>query len=160
MSVIRNAAGEIKEIQKITEQKAQEYQDAFLAEERGDSLMENVRKSNQEELQNAANKYDQYKPYGITYSAAGEALYFNGQRVKLLFDQDADGWFTTSWTDDAGTLNLEAVRDASGQITAIESISDEIARKYIEKEGHVLDGLEERVEERVEQKMKELYPEH
>jgi len=63
------------------------------------------------------------------------------------------------WTDDAGTVNLAVIRDASGQITSIESISNEKAQEYRiaadENEQNVSNGQDEKIAER----MKELYPE-
>jgi len=153
LSVVRNAAGAITGIESITEQKAQEYQAAFFADEPG-----NVRAA-QDSAPTGQNKYDQYQPFGITYSATAEALYFNGKRVKLFVDQYADGWFGAFWTDDAGTVNLAVIRDTSGQITSIESISDEKAQEYRiaadENEQNVSNGQDEKIAE----KMKELYPE-
>ena len=60
------------------------------------------------------------------------------------------------WTDEAGTANLVVLRDASGQITGVESISDEKAQEYlIATQPQIdLDGLEEKLET----KMRDLYP--
>lgn len=152
LSVVRNAVGEITGIEDITAQKAQEYKDAFFADE-----PDTVRVA-QNGSPAGPNKYDQYQSFGITYSATDEILYFNGQRVKLFVDQYADGWVATFWTDEAGTVNLAVVRDASGQITSIESISDEKAQEYRtaagENEQDALNGLDEKIANR----MKELYP--
>ena len=110
----------------------------------------------QENAQEGESKYEQYEPFGITYSAADGALYSNGQRVKMLVDQDAAGWFTTFWTDKNGTANLSVIRDTSGQITGVESISDKKAQEYeaaaADMEEKAPDGLEERVEKRINER--------
>lgn len=152
LSVVRNAAGKITGIESIDVQKAQAYKDAFFADEPGAVLAGH-------DIDTAGpNKYDQYQAFGITYSTAEEILYFKDQRVKLFVDQYPDGWFGTFWTDDAGTENLEVRRDASGQITGIESISDERAQEYLaaatEEELEALNGLDEKIAEKVDA----LYP--
>lgn len=152
LAVARNAAGEIAGIDSISAQQAQEYYDAFFAEELA------TESAVQDSEWEGPTKYDQYQPFGITCSAADEILYHNGRRVKLLVDQYADGWLGTFWTDDAGTVNLAVVRDASGQITGIESISDEKAQEYRSAaaayEQSILNGLDDKIAER----MKALYP--
>ena len=96
-----------------------------------------------------SDKYGQYQPFGITYSPADGGLYYDGQRVNCFVDRVADGWFYTLWTDDAGTVNLAAVRDASGQLTGVERISEEQAREYRDAAAaqgeNVPAGLEDRV---------------
>lgn len=124
LSVERNDAGKITRIKHITAQKAQDYQEAFFAEEYS------MVSAAQEDEMAVSNKYTQYQPFGITCSANNEILYYHGERVKFFVDKLADGWFYTSWTDNAGTINLEAVRDASGQIVRMESISEEKAQEY------------------------------
>lgn len=166
LSVARNAAGEITGLEQITAQQAQAYQDTFFAEEGGGSALTDSQvevRDNVEVLDTVRvgpDKYDQYQPFGIAYSQTDETLHFQGQRVKCLVDQDADGWFATLWTDDAGTVNLEAVRDASGQITGVEPISDEKAQEYRSAadryEQDLMDGLEEEIANR----LNERYPEN
>lgn len=159
----RNDAGEVTGIERITAQKAEQYQTAFFAPEYLDKTQENESVTVIEyEYETAGpNKYDQYQPFGITCSAADKALYFNGQRVKLFVDEYDAGWFGTFWTDDAGTVNLKAVRDASGTLTRIESLPDEKAREYrsaADKRQDALAGLEESAARRVERRMEERYP--
>lgn len=131
LSAVRNAAGALTGVEEISAQKAQEYRDAFFAEElSGFAPMVTENVIVQDTAQVGPDKYGQYEPFGITYSREDGGLYFNGQRVKCFVDRTADGWFCTLWTDDAGTVNLAAVRDASGQLTGVGGISEEQAREY------------------------------
>lgn len=174
LSVKRNAAGEIIGIETITEAKAQEYQDAFFAEERNNPVeaAQNTAKV-VDIVKEGREKYDKYKPFGVTYSQKDNALYYNGQRVGFFLDRPADGSAGALWTDEAGTLNLEVIRDASGQITGVESISDEKAKDYqsaAEEQAQIDEAaLEEKIanrmitikdgyEKELEMKMKALYP--
>lgn len=149
LSAVRNGAGQITGIQSISAQKAQAYQDAFFADERFANVQDRV--TVQENVTVGPNKYEQYQPFGVTYSEADEALYYNGQRVKSFVDQLEDGWFGTLWTDAAGTVNLAAIRDGVGEITGIESISDEKAQEYWSKandyEQDIVDRLEKKYRE-------------
>lgn len=140
LSAVRNEAGEITGIESITAQKAQEYYDEFFQEELTGPMpevqvYETVSQMDNETVSQTVNeatgsaKYDQYQPFGITVSAKDGVVYFNGKRVKLLVDR-YDGWYATYWTDDAGTVNLSVVRDASNQIAGIEPITEEKARQY------------------------------
>lgn len=151
LTVIRNAAGNITGIESISEDKAQEYRSAFFADD--------LNTANKPQDIIGQNKYEQYLAYGITLSADDQVLHYNDQRVKLLVDELSDGSFEAFWFDEAGTVNLSVVRSSTGQITAIESISEEKAQKYHsaadEYEQNVLNGLDEKIAER----MKELYPE-
>ncbi len=160
LSAVRNAAGEVTGIESITAQKAQEYYDGFFEEERsGSSPKAQDIAEIQENVQSGPDKYEKYQPFGITYSATDGALYFNGQRVKFLIDQPVGAGAETLWTDDAGTANLAAIRDASGQLTGMQSISDEKALEYQtaadEYAQNALNGLDERIEARVNAKFAE-----
>lgn len=131
LSVTRNAAGSITGIKSISRAKAQEYRSSFFADDIRDAA--NAQQTQTAQHTQAAagrTKYDQYSPHGITLSSDGNVLRYNGQRVKLLADQLSDGSYETFWTDEAGTVNLSVVRDASGKITAIENISEEKAQEY------------------------------
>lgn len=150
LSAVRNTAGALTGVEEISAQKAQEYYDAFFAEELSGSapmVTENV--IARDTAQVGSDKYGQYQPFGITYSPADGGLYYDGQRVNCFVDRVADGWFYTLWTDDAGTVNLAAVRDASGQLTGVERISEEQAREYRDAAAaqgeNVPAGLEDRV---------------
>lgn len=163
LSVVRNAAGQITGVESIPEHKAEEYRSAFFAEDTKSSVEvhETVQEAVHETAQDVdgENKFQQYAAYGILPSADGEVLYHNGQRVKLLVDAQADGNFETFWTDEAGTVNLSVARNLAGQITAIESLTEEQAQTYFpaadKYEKKVLNGLEEKIEA----KLKEKYPE-
>lgn len=172
LSVLRGTAGGITGIESIPEQKAQEYRSAFFA---GDTIpnagaketvQETVQETAQENVKGTAqdtagkNKLDLYAAYGISLSADGEVMYYNGQRVKVLVDQLPDGSFETFWTDQAGKASLWVVRNGDGQIASIRHITEEQAQKYVallgEYEQTGLDG----VEKRVEAKMGVLFPEN
>lgn len=144
LTVIRNASGSITGIESISEDKAREYRSAFFA----DDL--NATTNTQDTTDQ--NKYGQYSSYGITLSTDGEVLYYNNQRVKLFVDELSDGTFKAFWVDEAGTVNLSVVRGSNGQITAIESISEEKAQEY----HNLMNGIDEKIDER----MKELFPEN
>ena len=157
LSAVRDAAGKLTGVEQLSAQKAQDYEDAFYADEHG------AIPAAPNSAPAGLNKYDQYQPFGVTYSAENGVRYWGGQRVKLLVDEYEAGWLGAFWVDDAGTVNLEVVRDTSGQITGIESITDEKAQEYraaADRQQNDLDGLEERVAQRVEQRMKELYPDN
>jgi len=148
LSVTRNSSREITAIDAISEEVAQEYRSAFFADNaNGD-------------IQTSETKYEQYAPYGITFLAEENSMYFNGQKVRLFVDESADGSFDALWVDEAGTVDLSVVRNSSGQITHIETISKEKAQDYIaaadKYEQDVLNGLDEKVAERI----KELYPDN
>ncbi len=165
LSVARNAAGEITGLEPITAQQAQAYQDAFFAEEGGSPLPAGAQPEEQDNVevrdtvQVGTNKYDQYQPFGLTYAPEDGTLTFQGQRVKLLADQVADGWFAALWEDDAGTVNLKVLRDGSGQITGVASITEADAQTYRsaadQYEQDLLDGLEARIEDRLNQRYAE-----
>ena len=161
-SAVRNTSGDIIGIETMTAQQADEYYKRFFAEELDsdfiakvneegacDLAMETVR----EEVQEGGNKYEQYQPFGLSYSAADEGLYFNGQRVKFFIDQPLGGSAETLWADDAGNVNLAATRNEGGQITGIERITDEKAQEYRsasdEYNENALNGLEDRIEARI-----------
>lgn len=152
LSVIRNAAGTITGIDSLSEAKAQEYRYAFFADD--------INTTTNTQNTTAKNKYEQYSAFGIVLSSNGEILQYNGQRVKLFVDMLSDGSFETFWADEAGTINLSVVRNSTGKITAIESISSEKAQEYNlaakEYEQNTLNGLDEKIAER----LKALYPEN
>ena len=133
LNVVRNTAGNITGIENITEEKAQEFRSAFFADDTNPNAKVNemVRENVQETMQDIVgkNKLEQYSAYGITVSANGEILYYNGQRVKLLVDKLPNGSFETFWTDEAGTAKLSVVRNEAGQITAIEGITEKQTQK-------------------------------
>lgn len=153
---VRNDAGEVTAIESITAKKAQEYKEAFFESEYQDRTQEKETVTVMDNETVGPDKYEQYQPFGVICSAEDGGMYYNGQRVKLLVDEYEAGWFGTFWTDDAGSVNLEVIRDASGQISRIESISDEKAQEYLSASDHRNEGLEEKVEQRVEQRMRAL----
>lgn len=130
LNVIRNSAGNITSIEQMSERKAQEYRSAFFEGDTKQSV--EVYETVQETVKDikGGNKYEQYSAYGIRVSKDDGGLYYNGQRVRLLVDKTSDGNFETFWTDEAGSVNLSVVRNSSGQITAIESMTEEQAQKY------------------------------
>ena len=72
--------------------------------------------------------YARYSGYGITISDDGEMLLYKGQSVRLFVDEKsaADAFYSNG----AGTVDLAVIRNASGNITAIENISEVQAQEY------------------------------
>lgn len=169
LSVIRDASGNITQIERISDGKAQEYRTAFFADDTNPNVEvnETAQETVQETVQDITgpNKLQQYSAYGVTLSADGKVMYHNGQRVKLLVDILSDGNFMTFWTDEKGTANLSVARDSAGQITAIESISEEKAQEYLsaskqkEQYQYDQDALEE-LEARTAKRIGEWYPDN
>ena len=167
LAVSRNAAGEIKGIERMSAQKARTYYENFFAEELAPGVIANVSEDSardlaqdtvQENVQVGPNKYEQYQPFRIACSDG--ALYFHGQRVKFLIDQPAAGGADTLWTDDAGTVNLSVVRDASGHISGIERISDEKAQEYRSASEEYSQSALNELEDKIAARLNELYPEN
>lgn len=169
LSVIRNEDGNITSIKRISLDKAQEYRSAFFADDRkaGEHTQDIPDIQDSEYAEDTTNtndtaggnKYEQYSAFGMEFSEDGHVLYYNGQHVKLFVDILSDGSFETYWADENGTVNLSAVRNEAGQITAIENISEEQAREYhsalVEYEQNILN----RVDEKAAERLKQLYPE-
>ncbi len=145
LAVVRNGAGDVDGIERISHAKAMEYRSAFFAGDSGAA---------ETALDPAGrNKFAQYAAWGITASENGQVLYYGGQRVKLLADQYSDSVFETFWVDEAGTARLSVIRGVEGQITAIEEISEEREKELLEAAGEMekraLNGLVEKVEKRI-----------
>lgn len=155
LSVTRGSSGDITGIHAISEEDAQKYCQAFFAEDA------------EGEAQNSAGhvsgtKYDRYSSFGISYDAEKEILSYNGQRVRLLVDENNGtfGSFDTFWVDEAGTVDLSVLRNTSGQITQIETISKEKAQQYIAGSHQYEQDIEKRVEDRVAKRMEALFPDN
>lgn len=73
-------------------------------------------------------------------------------------DQNADGWLGAFWMDEAGTINLMVVRNASGQITSVETISNEKAQDLLTKSEQQAQSSMDGLDKKIESKMKELFP--
>ena len=139
---VRSSAGEITGISAISEKEAQEYCDAFFADE--------TRDSNPEPLENGKKYNMYYGAYGITFRADENALYYNGQKVRLFVDE-TDGWYPAFWVDETGTADLTVVRDSTGQITGIKSISKEEAQNYLKNSEVDEQDIERRAEKRAQE---------
>ncbi len=122
LAAVRSSAGEITGVSAISEKEAQEYYYVFFADE--------TRDSNPEPLENGKKYNMYYGAYGITFRADENAVYYNGQKVRLFVDE-TDGWYPAFWVDETGTADLAVVRDSAGQITGIKSISKEEAQNYL-----------------------------
>ncbi len=72
--------------------------------------------------------YASYADFGMTVSEDGTKLLFKGQPVRLFEDEQSDT--EAFYLDGSGILNLTAVRNAAGEITAIDRISAEKAQEY------------------------------
>lgn len=133
--VNRDTSGKITGIESISDKKVQEYLDKTQEYYQETSFVNEMDTIHVNDIvrfdeMSGSNKFDQYQLFGITCSKDNGAVYYNGQRVKLLVDQEENGWFKTFWEDAAGTVNLEVTKDASGQITGIKSITEEKAQEY------------------------------
>lgn len=169
LSVNRDASGNVAGIEGISQRKAQEYRNDFFADDTipNVEVKETVQETSHdtEKSTEGSNKLEPYSAYGITLSEDGGAMYYSGERVKLLVDELSDGNFLTFWTDEAGTANLSAVRNKAGQITAVERISEEEAQGYLaaanEKEQFEYDEktLNE-LEDRITKRINERYSDH
>lgn len=167
LAVTRNAAGNIIGIERISAQKAQDYRSAFFDDDLSAAITpeEIPQEIAKEVVTDTAketvgqSKYEQYSAYGILLSADEKSLLYNGQRVKLLADMHSDGSFETYWSDEAGTVLLSVVRNAAGQITAIEPITEKQAKEYGSAldayEQNALSGLNEKVEKRMKERLSE-----
>ena len=161
LAVTRNSSGKITGVDTISEEAAQKYRSAFF----GDGANSTAQVNNENEVNAAAQinskevaggtKFEQYSPYGIDYISEVNIMYFKGQRVKVFIDENA-GAFNAFWTDEDGTVNLSVVRDSSGQITGIETISEEKVQDYRAAaenyEQDLLNGVEEKIAERYSDK--------
>lgn len=157
LSAVRNAAGEITEIQKITAQKAQDYYEKFFKEDLNPNSVKQIDNEQVQEVvneleQEGQQKYEKYRPFGITYSDADKTLAYNGQRVKFFIDQPAAGSPDVLWTDETGTVNVSAIHDASGQVTGVETISGQKAREY----QSAIDARNESIEADAENRSRQL----
>ncbi len=149
LSVIRNSAGDITGIQRISSGKAQEYRSAFFADDLSavgemqdaagkagvqaietTNVTETVQDTAKVQDSTGSNKYEQYSGYGVVYSTDRDVLQYHGRRVKLFVDKLSDNSFETFWFDKGGTVNLSVVRDSKGQITDIAELSEEKAQEY------------------------------
>ena len=139
---VRSSAGEITGISAISGKEAQKYYDAFYADE--------TNYSNPEPLENGKKYNMYYGAYGITFRADENALYYNGQKVRLFVDE-TDGWYPAFWVDETGTADLTVVRDSTGQITGIKSISKEEAQNYLKNSEVDEQDIERRAEKRAQE---------
>lgn len=137
LAVERNTLGEITGVYTISEEDAQQYRKVFFE---GDI---------NSETHTDGTKWEQYLPYGISFSEEENILYYNGQKVRLFVDEKA-GIFDTLWNDEDGTVDLSVVRDASGQITRLDTISKEKVQEYFDEAA--------RYEQEVLERVKKLYP--
>ena len=79
--------------------------------------------------------FAKYKPFGVIYDAGQDAVYYNGERVRLFVEfkpHNEEGMkfaFNMCYQDSdaTGTLYLEAVNDDSGKLIGIRRLNNEIA---------------------------------
>lgn len=63
-----------------------------------------------------AQRYDDYARYGMSYDQAGDALYYQGSRVRVFTDGYPLGdntYACVEHVDPAGTIDVEAIRDVT-----------------------------------------------
>ncbi len=83
--------------------------------------------------------FERYKAFGVIYNATQNAVYYNGERVKLFVEFKSykeegmtyafDLCYEDSKTD--STLYLEAVKDSSGKIIAIRPLKPRIVNELL-----------------------------
>lgn len=162
-----NSSGEITGLSTLNEDEAQKIRAAFFKDDMKSEI--NSGNSNDDENSEATpgeNKFDSYAPFGITLNAYKNIMYFNGERVRLFVDKnESENYYYTAWQDKEGTVDLSVLRDSSGQIKYIVTLSKEAAQYYvkdIESAGMLsedeLKALEEKITQRVTEKMNERYP--
>lgn len=153
LSVTRSSSGNISGIHTISDGEAQKFCQAFFAEEADREVQDSAGHAD-------GTKYDRYSSLGINYDAEEEILSYKGQRVRLFVDENNGtfGSFDTFWVDEAGTVDLSVLRNTSGQIIQIETISKEKAQEYITGSYQYEQDIENKVEGRVAERMKALYP--
>lgn len=77
---------------------------------------------------NDAPEYSIYQPYGLTYNAKTDKLYYDEQTVRYFVDEYADGGVCFAYGDYEGTIDLYAVRENDGAnrtLAGIEAYSQE-----------------------------------
>ena len=162
-----NSSGKITGLSTLAEEEAQKIRAAFFQ----DDIKSEINSDNSDDDVNSEsapkeNKFDSYAPFGITLNADKNIMYFNGQRVRLFVDKnESENYYYTAWQDQEGTVDLSVLRDSSGQIKYIVTLSKEAAQYYvkdIESAGMLsedeLNALEDKITQRVTEKMNEKYP--
>ena len=167
LSAAYNFSGKISGLSILAEDEAQKIRAAFFK----DDIKSEINSDNSDDDVNSEpapkeNKFDSYAPFGITLNADKNIMYFNGQRVRLFVDKnESENYYYTAWQDKEGTVDLSVLRDSSGQIKYIVTLSKEAAQYYvkdIESAGMLsedeLNALEDKITQRVTEKMNEKYP--
>ncbi len=83
--------------------------------------------------------FERYKAFGVIYNPTQDAVYYNGERVKLFVefksykDDRIKYAFDLCYEDSKtnSTLYLEAVKDSSGKITKIQRLEPQIANELL-----------------------------
>lgn len=83
--------------------------------------------------------YAIYAPYGLTYDASQDALYYEGTLVRHfvdIFSSSGEPWeggnfqgSLRTWTTLSGTVDVNAIRDAQGELTGLEAVYVEESTK-------------------------------
>ena len=162
-----NSSGKITGLSTLAEEEAKKIRAAFFQ----DDIKSEINSDNSDDDVNSESapkesKFDSYAPFGITLNADKNIMYFNGQRVRLFVDKnESENYYYTAWQDKEGTVDLSVLRDSSGQIKYIVTLSKEAAQYYvkdIESAGMLsedeLNALEDKITQRVTEKMNEKYP--
>lgn len=108
-------------------------QSSYHYTSRRDSLIENFRP---------------YASYGITYDPEQDAVYYEGQRVKLFVSFQPHGNNTNSYSFDLcyhdrgadSTLYLEAVQEPNGNITGVRKLDEAIADELLDNMEDISSG--------------------
>ena len=79
------------------------------------------------EKRSAAVEYSAYAKYGLSYDGTHDLLYYNGRLVRILEDElwvDANAAARLAFFNDAGEVDVRALRDESGELTGLEALSE------------------------------------
>ena len=87
-----------------------------------------------------AQNFKKYAEYGVSYNTEQDAVYYNGERVRLFVDFNAKKEpgmkyaFDLCYHDSntTGTLCLQAVEDGNGKLTGVKKLDSAIARELFE----------------------------
>ena len=71
--------------------------------------------------------YSAYAGYGLSYDAREDALYYQGERVRIFEDsyEVAGGMSTIATYDVEGRTDVRALRDGADELTGLEALSEE-----------------------------------
>lgn len=75
----------------------------------------------------SAEDFAAYAPYGLSFDADEDALYYQGKRVRVfedLYDADAESILSVQHLDDEGVIDVEVLRGTGNGILSLRVLSD------------------------------------